>query len=100
VQRYTIYLFLLHTLHVSGDSSAYHQELKNCICSIEYFVKPLLLPATVVEEMELQTVAVKVWQSTRCCIYSFWAPDDGRRNRLKHVEHFVEINELCNIVSC
>ena len=45
-------------------------------------------------------VAVKFWESTRCCIYSFWAPDDGRRNRLKHVEHFTEINKLCNVASC
>ena len=45
-------------------------------------------------------VAVKVWQSTRCCINSFWAPDDGRGNRLKHVEHFTEINKLCNVASC
>jgi len=22
----------------------------------------------------------------RCCVYSSWAPDDGRRNRPKHVE--------------
>ena len=45
-------------------------------------------------------VAVKVWQSTRCCIYSFWTPDDGWRNHLKHVEHFTEINKLCNVASC
>jgi hypothetical protein len=38
--------------------------------------------------------------STRCCIYSFWAPDDGQRYRLKHVEHFTEINKLCNVASC
>jgi hypothetical protein len=25
---------------------------------------------------------------TRCCVYSFWAPDDGRRNCLEHVEHW------------
>jgi hypothetical protein len=22
------------------------------------------------------------------CVYSIWAPDDGRRNRPKHVEHW------------
>jgi hypothetical protein len=38
--------------------------------------------------------------NTRCCMYSFWAPDDGRRNRLKHAERLAEINELCNVVSC
>ena len=29
-----------------------------------------------------------------------WAPDDGRRNCLKHVENCVEINKLCNFTSC
>jgi hypothetical protein len=33
-------------------------------------------------------------------MYSFWAPEHGRRNRLKHVEHFAEVNELCNVASC
>jgi len=28
----------------------------------------------------------------------FWAPDDGRRNRLKYVERFTEINKLRNFV--
>ena len=92
MQRYTSYLFLWNALHVSGGSSVHHQELKNCICSIGYFVRPFLLP-------EWQ-VAEKVWQSTRCCIYSFWAPDDGRGNRLKHAEHFTVINNLCKVASC
>ena len=46
-------------------------------------------------------VAVKVRQSTRCCIYSFislWG--GGERNRLKHEEHFTEINKLCNATFC
>jgi hypothetical protein len=30
----------------------------------------------------------------------FWAPDDGRRTRLKHVEHFTEINTLCKVAPC
>jgi len=51
MQRNTIYLFLWNALYVSGDSSAHHQELKNCIYSIGYFVKPLLLPATVADEI-------------------------------------------------
>jgi len=29
----------------------------------------------------------------------FWAPDDGRKNRLKHAEH-PEINKLWNITTC
>ena len=48
MQRYAIYLFLRNALHVSGGSSAHHQELKNCIYSIGYFVNPLVLTATTV----------------------------------------------------
>ena len=39
MQRYTIYLFLLNAVHVLDGSSAHHQELKNFIYSIGYFVK-------------------------------------------------------------
>jgi len=30
----------------------------------------------------------------------FWAPDDGRKNHLKHVERLTEINKLWNVASC
>jgi hypothetical protein len=33
-------------------------------------------------------------------MYSFWAPDDGRRICLKRAEHFAEISELYNVASC
>ena len=33
-------------------------------------------------------------------VYTVWALDDGRRNRLKYVEHFTKINKLCNVASC
>ena len=56
LQHYTSYLFLWNALHVSGGPSAHHQEPKNCVYSIGYFFKTLLLPAVVLEEMEL-TVA-------------------------------------------
>jgi hypothetical protein len=55
MQRYTIYLLLYNSLHVSGGTSAHNQELKT--------------------------------------VY------DGRRYRLTHVEHFTEINKLCNVAS-
>ena len=64
MQRYTIYLSLWNALHVSGHSSAHHQELKNCIYSIgilsnRYCYLPLSWK---------RWDAVKVWQSTRFCI--------------------------------
>ena len=57
MQRYTSYLFLWNILQVSGGSSAPYQELKNYIYCIEYFVKTLLLPATVVEEIEFSSIS-------------------------------------------
>ena len=30
----------------------------------------------------------------------FWAPDDGRKTRLKHVERLTEINKLWSVASC
>ena len=52
MQRYTIYFFceMLYMLQAVPPPI---MRVQNCIYRIEYFVKPLLLPATVVEEMEL-----------------------------------------------
>jgi len=44
MQRYTIFFITVNALHVSGGSSAHHQELKNCTHSIGYL--PSLLAAT------------------------------------------------------
>ena len=43
---FTIYLFLEITLHVSGGSSAYHQEHKT-VHTASGIVKPILLPAAI-----------------------------------------------------
>ena len=53
-------LFYLETaLHVSGGTSTHHQERKQMYLQHLVFVTPLLLPAAIVEELELQ-VAVTV----------------------------------------
>ena len=67
---------------------------QNWIYSIGYFVKPLLLPATVVAGSS------KGFTKYPMLYIQFWTPDDGRRNRQKHVEHFTEINKLCDVASC
>jgi hypothetical protein len=53
---------------------------------LRVLVRPLLPPADIVEELEvcsnsstLATGSSKGLTSKRSCIYSFWAPDDGRR---------------------
>jgi hypothetical protein len=47
-------LFDLETpLHVSGGTTAHRQELKQLYLQHLVFVTPLLLPATIVEELEL-----------------------------------------------
>ena len=41
------------TLHVSGGTSTHHQERKQLYLQHLVFVTPLLLPAAIVEELEL-----------------------------------------------
>jgi len=41
----------------------------------------------------LQQVAAAVWHIP-LPYAQFWAPDDGRKDRSKHVEHFIRINNL------
>jgi len=54
-------LFCLETaLHVSGCTITRHQERKQLYLQLLVFVTPLLLPAAIVEEMELVCV---------CCGY-------------------------------
>jgi hypothetical protein len=98
--RYTLYLLLWNALHVSGGSSALHQELKPVYTASGICQALLSLNWKPVPTLPRQRqAAVKPGKYPMLCIQS-WAPDDGRRTRLKHVEHFTEINTLCNVVSC
>ena len=53
MQRYTVCLYLETALHVSGGTSTHHQERIQLYLQHLVFVTPLLLPAAVVEELEL-----------------------------------------------
>jgi len=53
---FSIYLFLLIALRVSGCSSAHHQEHKT-VHTASGIVKPTLLPAAIVDEMELRSIS-------------------------------------------
>jgi hypothetical protein len=52
MQRYTIYLCVETALHVSGGTSTHHQERIQLYLQHLVFVTPLLLSATIVEELE------------------------------------------------
>jgi hypothetical protein len=51
-QRYTVYLYLETALHVLGGTSTNHQERIQLYLQHLVFVTPLLLSATIVEELE------------------------------------------------
>jgi len=53
MQRYTFYLHLKTALHVSGGTSAHHQENIQLYLQHLVFVTPLLLSAAIVEELEM-----------------------------------------------
>ena len=53
MQRYTVYLYLETALHVSGGISTLHQEHTQLYLQYLVHVKPLLLPAAIMEELEL-----------------------------------------------
>jgi hypothetical protein len=54
MQCYTVYLYLESALHVSGGTSTYRHERKQLYLQHLVFVAPLLLPAAIVEELELE----------------------------------------------
>ena len=57
------------------------------------FVRPLLLPAA-------SLARLAAGSSNGLTLYvQFWAPDDGRKNRLKHVERLAQIHKLWNSAS-
>jgi hypothetical protein len=45
------------------------------------------------------TYSVRYWSDQYSKLLQFWAPDDGRKNRLKHVERLTEINKFWNVAS-
>ena len=53
MQLYTVYLYLKTALHVSVGTSIHHQEGKQLHLQHLVLVTPLLLPAAIVEELEL-----------------------------------------------
>jgi hypothetical protein len=53
MQRYTVYIYLETAVHVSGGTTTHHQERIQLYLQHLVFITPLLLPAAIVEELEL-----------------------------------------------
>jgi len=53
MQLYTVSLYLETALHISGGTSTYHQERIQLYLQHLILVTPLLLPAAIVEDLEL-----------------------------------------------
>jgi hypothetical protein len=53
MQRYTVYLYLETSLHVSSGTFTHHQKRIHLYLQHLLFVAPLLLSAAIVEELEL-----------------------------------------------
>ena len=74
MQRYTVYLYLETALHISGGISTHHQE-HTTVSTALALVKPLLLPAAIVEELELQSSSNGLTSAICCrysCVCSWW----------------------------
>ena len=74
MQRYTVY-FWKTSLHVSGVISTHHQEHIQLYLQYLVLVKPLLLPAAIVDELDL------VWVWCGNCIDLFWCGCSRNRTR-------------------
>ena len=82
-------LSLETALHVSGGNSTHHQEHTQLYLQHLALVKPLLLPAAIVEELERSSNSSTIV-----------APEDGWRYHPKHVEQFPDTNKLNIVASC
>jgi hypothetical protein len=58
MQRYTVYLYLVTVIHVSGGTSTHHHERKQLYLQHLAFVTPLLLSEAIVEVYRQVAVTV------------------------------------------
>jgi hypothetical protein len=91
MQRYTMVFITINALHVSGCSSAHHQELKNFTHSIGYMSDFCSNSPT------LAVRSTKSLTYTRCCVYSFWAPDDWAEEPPETFRAFIVTNTIVKL---
>ena len=79
----------INSLHVTGGFSAHHQELKTVYKTMGICWAFSVFTA-IVSEFELTHDSGKTQEKLDkypMLRIQFWAPDDGQRSCLKHVEH-------------
>ena len=77
-----------HSFKYNQQDATLHNILYCCQCFAGF--RRFLRPSSGAQELYTQHLVHARLASlarTRCCVYSSWAPDDGR-NRPKHVEHW------------
>jgi hypothetical protein len=81
MQRYTVNLYLETALHVSGGTSTHHQEGILLYLQHLVFVTPLLLSATIVEELEPVWVCCG-WRTCVLIFFTayFWNSSHSKKN--------------------
>ena len=86
MQIYTVYLYLETALHVSGGTSTHHQERIQLYLQHLVFVTPLLLlPAAIVEELELVWVCKYQCDGYRVCFVGVKRPRRGTDHLPPHL---------------
>ena len=98
---HNLFIFLWNALHVSGSSSAHHQELKTVYTALGTLSNLYCyLPLSWESSNSSMTVAGSSKGLTKypMLYIQFWAPDDGQRNRLKYVEHFTKNSDTLYLV--
>ena len=86
MQRYTMVFITINAVHVWGGSSAYHQELKT-VYTASGICRAFSASYCFQFTHDSGKKQKKLNKYLMLCI-QFWAPDDGQKNRLKHVEHW------------
>jgi hypothetical protein len=99
MQRYTVYLHLETTLHISVGTSTHQQERIQLYLQHLVFVTPLLLPAAI-SWNRFECAVGGVHQIPDAVDTGVCSPDDVWKYHPQYVEQFPDINKLCNVASC
>jgi len=105
---FSIYLFLWIALHVSGGSSAHHQEHKT-VHTASGIVKPILLLATIMDEMERSSISSTIVASSSigltipdavCTVLCSWWWAEEPPETCRAIHRNKQIEKTLHLVGC